>query len=119
MKKTTEDYLEAIFILKRKNGYARGVDIAKYLSFSPPSVSRALLKLHEAGYIDYDENGMIILTEAGGEIAASVCRRHEFFKNMLTGAGVDEQTADEEACKIEHDVSDDSFKKLSAAFPRF
>lgn len=119
MKNTTEDYLEAILILKRKNGYVRGVDIARYLNFSPSSVSRALLKLNNAGYIDYDENGMILLTDSGVKLADSVYSRHNFFKNMLVFAGVDEKTAGDEACKIEHDISDETFKKLIEAFPQF
>lgn len=119
MKKTTEDYLEAILILKNKNGYVRGVDIAKHLGFSPSSVSRALLKLHEGGYVDYDENGMVLLTAQGQELSVSVYSRHNFFKNMLMFAGADEKTASDEACRIEHDISDDTFEKLRAAFPQF
>lgn len=109
-----EDYLEAILIIKNKKGYVRSIDVAGFLNYSKPSVSHAVSILRDGGFLDVDENGYLNLTESGREVAEKIYERHLFFKNRLIEAGVDEKTAEEEACKIEHDISDDTFEKLKS-----
>lgn len=114
---SAENYLEAIYVLKNKFGYVRGVDIARELNFSKPSASRAIANLKENGLVALDPNGMILLTDEGYTIAKSVFDRHTFLKSFLMSIGVEEQAANDEACKIEHDISLDTFEKLKKAFP--
>ena len=114
---SAENYLEAIYVLKNRFGYVRGVDIARELNFSKPSASRAIANLKEDGLVTFDPNGMILLTDAGYKIAESVFERHTFLKSFLMSIGVEEQTANDEACKIEHDISLETFAKLKKAFP--
>lgn len=106
-----EDYLEAILILGRKKGAARSIDVADRLGVSKPSVSRAVSLLREGGFLRVEDN-YLYLTDAGQEVAEKIFERHCFFKKRLMDAGVDEQTAEKEACLLEHDLSDDSFDKL-------
>ena len=112
-----EDYLEAILILERKKGAARSVDVAEQLGVSKPSVSRAVSLLKEGGFLRAEEN-YLYLTEAGREVAGKIYERHCFFKHRLMDAGVDEATAEKEACLLEHNLSDDSFDKLKRAARR-
>lgn len=107
-----EDYLEAILILKSKMGAVRGVDIAQYLGVSKPSVSHALSMLCEGGFLIKDQNHYIYLTEKGLSIAEKIYERHRFFKEQLVAAGVELQQAEKEACRLEHGISDESFRKL-------
>lgn len=109
-----EDYLEAVLILEKKKGAARSVDIAEQLGVSKPSVSRAVSLLKEGGFLWADDN-LLYLTDAGREVAEKIYERHCFFKNRLLNAGVDETTAEKEACQLEHDLSDDSFDKIKRA----
>ena len=109
-----ENYLETILILSRKGISVRSVDIANELSFSKPSVSRAVGILKNNGYIDVDKNGYITLTQAGNEIAERIYERHLVLTKWLVDIGVDEKTAAEDACKLEHDISALSFEKLKA-----
>jgi len=109
-----EDYLERILILKQKMGNVRSIDIVNDMNFSKPSVSIAMRKLKEAGYIVIDENGYIELTDAGNKIASNVYERHVILTKMLTALGVSEETAMRDACKIEHDLSEESFNKIKA-----
>lgn len=109
-----EDYLEAILIIKNKKGYVRSIDVASFMNYSKPSVSHAVSLLRDSGYVYVDEGGCLNLTESGRSIAEKIYERHLFFKNKLMEIGVDEKTAEEEACKIEHDISDDTFKKLKS-----
>lgn len=106
-----EDYLEAVLILERKKGPARSVDIAEQLEVSKPSVSRAVSLLKEGGFLQMKDN-YLYLTDAGREIAEKIYEKHCFFKNRLIDAGVDAQTAEKEACLLEHNLSDDSFDKI-------
>ena len=99
-------------MLKNKNGYVRSVDIAHELSFTKASVSVAMKSFREEGYITVDENGGILLTEKGMDIARNVYERHEIIAKVLMAIGVDDQTAYEDSCKIEHDISDMTFIKL-------
>lgn len=109
-----ENYLETILVLKNKYGYVRSIDIARELGFSKPSVSRAVSVLKSDGYIDFDPNGMIILTDKGREIAEGIYDKHNIIAKYLISIGVSEETALSDACKIEHVISEESFEKLRA-----
>lgn len=111
-----EDYLEAILIIKNRKGYVRSIDVAGFMNYSKPSVSHAVSLLRDGGFISVDENGYLNLTDAGREIAEKIYERHLFFKEKLMKAGVEEKTAEEEACRIEHDISDDTFNKIKFMF---
>lgn len=107
-----EDYLEAILMIKKRSGNVRSIDIARELSFSKPSVSVAMKNLKTSNYITVDENGFINLTEAGQEIAEKIYERHTFLTNWLTSLGVDPEVAAEDACKMEHAISSESFSAI-------
>jgi len=107
-----EDYLEAILTLQQKNGQVRSVDVAAELGYSKPSVSVAMKKLREQGYVRVDENGLLSLTEQGFAVAGAVYERHKTIKKALMLIGVEEKDAAEEACKIEHAISDSTLEKL-------
>lgn len=109
--RSTEDYLEAILIVTRKQGACRMTDIARYLGYSKPSVSVALRKLEEEGLIVKDD-WRVLLSDKGQEIAEHTYEKHKFFKKMLLSVGVDDATAEQEACLVEHAISDDSFHKM-------
>ena len=110
--KSAEDYLEMILMLIEQKGYARSVDIATGLSVSKPSVSVAMKQLREGGYITMDKDNYISLTDSGMEIAQRIYDRHKVLTKMLTMIGVDETTAESDACKIEHDISVMTFEAL-------
>ena len=110
--KSAEDYLEMILMLREQKGYARSIDIAAALGVTKPSVSFAMKKLRENGYILMDEASYITLTEAGLKIAQRIYDRHKALTAFLLQIGVDEKTAREDACKIEHDISDDTFHAI-------
>ncbi len=107
-----ENYLEAILVLGRKHGYVRSVDIANYLEFSKPSVSVAMANLRAAQLIEVDPLGGIHLTQAGQALAEQVYERHTVLSNLLMHLGVDEQTAGEDACRVEHVLSEQSFEAI-------
>ena len=107
-----EDYLEAILMIKKRSGNVRSIDVARELSFSKPSVSVAMKNLKTSNYITVDENGFINLTEAGQEIADKIYERHTFLTNWLTSLGVDPEVAAEDACKMEHAISSESFSAV-------
>ena len=109
---SAEDYLEAILMLQEEKGYARSVDIALRLGVTKPSVSFAMKKLRENGYIIMDEENLISLTEQGSRIARRICDRHRNITNFLISLGVDAATAREDACKMEHDLSDASYEAM-------
>lgn len=110
---SAEDYLESILILQLRNGLVRSIDIANELGFSKPSVSIAMKKFRENGYINMDAAGSITLTDAGKEIAERIYARHRLLTKFLTAIGVDPEVAAEEACKIEHDINEDTYNKLN------
>lgn len=114
IKESAENYLEAILMLKQKKGYVRSIDIANELNFTKPSVSVAMKSFREEGYIVVDDTGGITLTEKGLEIAEKVYERHEIIAKALMALGVDESTAYNDSCRIEHVISADSFEKLKA-----
>lgn len=107
-----DDYLEAILRIVKKKGQCRSVDIASLLDVSRPSVSIAMRKLAEDGYIDIDDHKKITLTARGKSIARETFNKHLFFKDILVKAGIDEETAESEACEMEHCISKSSFKKI-------
>ncbi len=114
--KSAEDYLETILRLHKQNGAVRSIDIVADMHFSKPSVSVAMKKLRESGHVLMDENGLLMLTDQGLAVAQRIYERHQVLTRMLTALGVDAETAAEEACKIEHDISDSTFDKIKAHF---
>ena len=121
MQETGEMYLETILVLSEKKANVRSIDIADYRNFSKPSVSRAVGKLKSENYINVDKDGYITLTKAGLEIANKIYERHQVLSKLLIDLGVSEQTAIDDACKIEHDISDETFniikKRIKAGKP--
>lgn len=111
---STEDYLETILMLRRKAGVVRSIDIAGDMGFTKPSVSVAMKNLREKGLITMGTDGYIELTEAGEERARCVYERHTLLAEALIAIGVSEQTAREDACRIEHDISAETFEKIKA-----
>ena len=107
-------YLETIYILSQKNSYVRAIDVGEQMGFSKPSVSRAMSILKKDGYVNVDEDGAIALTESGLNIALTMYTRHTVLSKMLMELGVDEQTATEDACRIEHVISEKSFAAVQA-----
>ena len=107
-----EDYLEAVLILHQKHGSVRGVDIAVYLGVTKPSVSRAVKELSKMGYLLKEADGTLSLTHNGQKAAKQIYEKHRFFTERLIAAGVDPKTAETDACRIEHVISDESFQKL-------
>ena len=114
IQESAENYLESILALKEEKGAVRSIDIVHHLEFSKPSVSRAMSLLRENGYITMDKEGYIELTESGHEIASRIYERHQLFTQWLIRLGVSPETAAADACRIEHDVSDETFQKLKA-----
>lgn len=109
---SAENYLETILMLKNKNGSVRSIDIASEMSFSKASVSVAMKSFKQNGYITVDENGYIELTPGGLAVAEKVYERHEIIAKALIAIGVSDETAYEDSCKIEHDISNESFELL-------
>ncbi len=109
---SAENYLETILILSKKNGSVRSIDIATELGFSKPSVSVAMKNLRAHGYIDVDDSGCITLLDQGRKIAETIYERHTLLSNWLMALGVDEKTAAEDACRIEHVISTESFQAI-------
>ena len=107
-----EMYLEAIHVLSKSNGFVRSIDVSEYLGYSKPSVSRAMGILRSGGYITMDKDGGLSLTESGLEIAEKIYARHTLLTKLLVHIGVSEETAAEDACKLEHAISDESFEAL-------
>ncbi|MCR4651524.1 MAG: metal-dependent transcriptional regulator [Lachnospiraceae bacterium] len=109
-----EMYLETIYILSRTNSNVRAIDIGEYMGYSKPSVSRALGLLRDDGFITKDENGGINLTASGEDIAARIYERHTLLSQLFINLGVDEKTATEDACRIEHYISETTFNAIKA-----
>lgn len=109
---SAEDYLEAILMIREKKGYVRSIDVANQLHVSKPSVSYATKKLRESGYITFNEDGMILLTESGLKIAEDIYKRHTVLTGLFKLLGVPEDIAAEDACKVEHDLSPETFDAI-------
>lgn len=114
---SAEDYLESILILGQQKGSVRSIDVAQYLGFSKPSVSRAVNLLRENGYITVDSGGFLKLTKSGLEIADRIYERHQFISAWLISLGVSRETAVRDACRIEHAISAESFAAIKEHFP--
>ena len=112
IQESAENYLETILILKNKNGAVRSIDIANELGFSKPSVSVAMKNLRENGYIEVDSSGYITLLDSGRRIAEKIYERHTTLSKWLVSLGVDAKTAAEDACRIEHIISSESFESI-------
>lgn len=107
-----EMYLETVYILSQKGSFVRSIDVAEYMGFSKPSVSRGVGILKRDGYLNVDKDGYLTLTEAGLERARKIYERHTVIRDMLIRLGVDEETASQDACRIEHIISDASFQAI-------
>ena len=110
-----EDYLEAVLVLQRKQGMVRSVDLAWHMGFSKPSISHAVGGLKNGGFLIVDDDGFLHLTAIGQEVAEKIYERHLFFMEQFIAAGVDQETAEQDACRIEHIISDESFSRLKEA----
>lgn len=111
---SAEDYLETILILRQRNGMVRSIDIAREKNISKPSVSIAMKKLRENGYIEVSQEGFLTLLPPGQEIAQRIYRRHTMLTRFLERLGVSPETAAADACKMEHDLSAETFEKIVA-----
>ena len=107
-----EMYLESIYVLTKKNGTVRSIDIAEYMGYSKPSISRAMGLLKDGDFIKIAKDGTITLTRAGIAVAEKIYERHTLLSNLLIRLGVSEETASEDACKLEHAISDESFDAI-------
>lgn len=112
VRESGEMYLEAILVLVKKSGYVRSIDVSEYLGYSKPSVSRAMGILREGGYILMEKDGAITLTDSGKKLAETIYERHTVLSELLIRLGVDEKTATDDACRIEHVISDESFQAI-------
>lgn len=110
-----EDYLEAVLVLQKEKGMVRSVDLARHMGFSKPSISHAVGVLKNCGFLTVDEDGYLHLTEDGREVAEKIYERHQFFTEQLVAVGVDRETAERDACRIEHAISEETFQKLKAS----
>ena len=113
------DYLETILILFERNGKVRSIDIVNEMNFSKPSISIAMKKLRENGYIRMDVNGLITLTDEGRLIAERIYSRHKLLTKVLEAIGIDEKKAEDEACKIEHDIDDETYDRIRDFYLRY
>ena len=112
------DYLEAIMVLQREKGYVRAVDIANYFGYSRPTVSQTLKSFRQKGYVEVDEDSFVKLTELGQSIADATWERHTVLTQVLMAIGVTEETAKADACRIEHDISDETFRCIREFYER-
>lgn len=119
IQESAENYLEAILVLMQRNGQVRSIDVAHYTGFSKPSISRAVGLLRDNGYVSIDQNGLLGLTESGLQIAETIYERHTVLTELLTILGVSPETAAEDACRIEHVISAETFDKLKEHARRY
>ena len=112
LRKSGEDYLEAILVLKKKKGMVRSADVARHLKVSKPSVCHAVATLKKGGFLLMDGDHFLHLTDVGREVAEQIYEKHRFFTDRLIEAGVDPETAERDACRIEHVISESSFQHL-------
>lgn len=119
LQESGEMYLETILILSEKMPNVRSIDVVEYMNFSKPSVSRAVGLLKNGGFITVDASGFIKLTDVGYELASKIYERHRILTELLTRLGVDEQTASNDACRIEHVISDETFDAIKKHRSRY
>lgn len=112
LQESGEMYLESIHVLSKRQGYVRSIDISEYMGYSKPSVSRAVNLLKANGYIVMDDENHITLTDSGREIAEKIYSRHTVLTRMLVALGVSQEVAAEDACRMEHTISDESFEAI-------
>ena len=110
-----EDYLETVLVLQKEKGMVRSIDVAQRMGVSKPSVCHAVTTLKKGGFLTMDEDFSLHLTDVGQEVAEQIYERHQFFTRQLIAAGVDPQTAEREACRMEHTISQRSFELLKGA----
>ena len=116
---SAEMYLETIYELSQKNSYVRSIDVAESMGYSKPSVSRAVGLLKQGGYLIMDKDGALILTESGIAVAKNIYERHKVLSQLLEAIGIDKKTAAEDACKIEHVISEATFQAIKKAHEKF
>lgn len=119
LQESGEMYLESIYVLSKQSGSVRSIDISEYMGYSKPSVSRAVGLLKSGGYIVMDNENFITLTDSGRAIAEKIYDRHTVLTEMLVRLGVSEKTASEDACRMEHTVSDESFETIKRHVEQF
>ena len=118
LQESGEMYLESILVLSESNPNVRSIDICEYMGFSKPSVSRAISLLKSGGYVNMDKDGYLTLTEEGRAVAQKIYDRHRFITEFLVSLGVSVETASADACKIEHHISDESFRDIKKAIQK-
>ncbi|MBR2432655.1 MAG: metal-dependent transcriptional regulator [Clostridia bacterium] len=118
LQESGEMYLETIYILTKERKNVRSIDVVEYMNYSKPSVSRAIGLLKNGGYVTVDSDGHLALTELGFEIAKKIYERHDLLTSYLTSIGVPEEIASQDACKIEHVISDESFEAIKRSFEK-
>ena len=118
IKASAEDYLEAIYVLTKKHGEVKSIDIANHMNFSKPTISIQMKQFRDNGYITFGDNRCILLTEKGEEIARRIHERHTLLAEILIALGVNESQAFEDACKIEHSISNESFECIKAYYQK-
>ncbi len=111
-----EDYLEAVLMLQQRHGMVRSVDLARHMGYSKPSISHAVGVLRGGGFLTVDQDGFLHLTDVGHEVAEKIYERHQFFTQWLIDAGIDPETAEQDACRMEHGISQNSFELLRNAY---
>ena len=112
-------YIETIYVLTKKHAFVRAIDVSEYMGYSKPSVSRAVGLLKSGGYITVESDGTIKLTEEGKTVAAKIYERHRILTEFFKSIGVSPETADEDACKIEHSISDETLEKIKQAWEKY
>lgn len=119
LQESGEMYLESIYVLQKKKGNVRSIDISEYMGYSKPSVSRAVGLLKDGGYITVQKDGVLNLTQEGLEIAEKIYERHTIITNLLMALGVDKETAAVDACRVEHVISEKTFDAIKKNFKDF
>ena len=119
LQESGEMYLETILILSKKKSFVRAIDVGEHLGYSKPSVSRAIGLLRNGGFVEVGDGGGLSLTKAGREVAEKIYERHICLTKMLVSLGVDEETASQDACRIEHVISDKTFAAVKEHFARY
>ena len=119
MQESGEMYLETILILSKEKKYVRSIDVCEYMGYSKPSISRAVSLLRNSGYVDMDDRGYLTLTDAGQAIAEKIYERHQVLSKVLRSLGVDDKAAAEDACRIEHYISIETFDAIKAHVKKY
>ena len=114
-----EDYLEAVLMLQKKKGMVRSADLARHMGYSKPSISHAVGVLRNGGFLTMDEDGFLHLTDVGQKVAEKIYERHQFFTQWLIDAGIDPETAEQDACRMEHTISQESFEKIRNVYQKY